>query len=88
MFGRLEGTRRERSGAMHVFDAATRFYGGNAIVGGGLPLAGGLALADVLQHCERVTACFFGEGGRRGRRRFPRNPRPVAPVGPSGAVLL
>ena len=33
---------------MHVFDAARRFYGGNAIVGGGLPLAVGLALADKL----------------------------------------
>lgn len=62
MFGRLEGTSRGRGGSMHVFDAATRFYGGNAIVGGGLPLAGGLALADVLQHREQVTACFFGEG--------------------------
>lgn len=62
MFGRLEGTSRGRGGSMHVFDAATRFYGGNAIVGGGLPLAGGLALADVLQRRKRVTACFFGEG--------------------------
>ncbi len=47
---------------MHLFDAATRFYGGNAIVGGGLPIAVGLALADKLQGDERVTACFFGEG--------------------------
>ncbi len=47
---------------MHLFDAATRFYGGNAIVGGGLPLALGLALADKLQGRERVTACFFGDG--------------------------
>jgi TPP-dependent pyruvate/acetoin dehydrogenase alpha subunit len=47
---------------MHLFDAATRFYGGNAIVGGGLPLAVGLALADKMQRRERVTACFFGEG--------------------------
>ena len=35
-----------RGGSMHLFDAGTRFYGGNAIVGGGLPLAVGLALAD------------------------------------------
>ena len=34
---------------MHLFDAARRFYGGNAIVGGGLPLAAGLALADQMQ---------------------------------------
>jgi TPP-dependent pyruvate/acetoin dehydrogenase alpha subunit len=47
---------------MHVFDAATRFYGGNAIVGGGLPLAVGLALADRMQGRPRVTACFFGDG--------------------------
>ena len=47
---------------MHLFDAATRFYGGNAIVGGGLPVAVGLALADKMQGRGRVTACFFGEG--------------------------
>jgi pyruvate dehydrogenase E1 component alpha subunit len=47
---------------MHLFDAATRLYGGNAIVGGGLPLAVGLALADRMQGRTRVTAVFFGEG--------------------------
>jgi pyruvate dehydrogenase E1 component subunit alpha len=62
MYGRLEGCARGRGGSMHLFDAATRFYGGNAIVGGGLPLAVGLALADKLQGAKRVTACFFGDG--------------------------
>ncbi len=62
MFGKVSGTSRGRGGSMHIFDAATRFYGGNAIVGGGLPLAVGLALADKMQGIERVTACFFGEG--------------------------
>jgi pyruvate dehydrogenase E1 component alpha subunit len=62
MYGRVEGTSRGRGGSMHVFDAATRFYGGNAIVGGGLPLAAGLALADRMRHRPNVTACFFGEG--------------------------
>ena len=47
---------------MHIFDATRRFYGGNAIVGGGLPIAAGLALADRMQHRPLVTACFFGEG--------------------------
>lgn len=47
---------------MHIFDAQRRFYGGNAIVGGGLPLAVGLALADRMRGLDRVTACFFGEG--------------------------
>ena len=62
MYGKVEGCSRGRGGSMHLFDAATRFYGGNAIVGGGLPLAVGLALADKLQGRERVTACFFGDG--------------------------
>jgi TPP-dependent pyruvate/acetoin dehydrogenase alpha subunit len=47
---------------MHLFDAATRFYGGNAIVGGGLPLAVGIALADKMRGYDRVAACFFGDG--------------------------
>ena len=62
MFGKATGCSRGRGGSMHLFDAATRFYGGNAIVGGGLPLAVGLALADAMQRRPRVTACFFGEG--------------------------
>jgi len=62
MFGKVEGCCRGRGGSMHLFDAATRFYGGNAIVGGGLPLAVGLALADKMQRAERVSACFFGDG--------------------------
>jgi pyruvate dehydrogenase E1 component alpha subunit len=62
MFGRVEGSCRGRGGSMHLFDAATHFYGGNAIVAAGIPLAGGLALADLMQGRERVTACFFGEG--------------------------
>jgi pyruvate dehydrogenase E1 component alpha subunit len=62
MFGRVEGTSRGRGGSMHLFDAGTRFYGGNAIVAGGLPVAAGLALADLLWDRPRVTACFFGDG--------------------------
>ncbi|BCT76373.1 pyruvate dehydrogenase E1 component subunit alpha [Sinomonas cyclohexanicum] len=62
MYGKAEGCSRGRGGSMHLFDAGTRFYGGNAIVAGGLPLAVGLALADAMQGRDRVTACFFGEG--------------------------
>jgi len=62
MFGKLQGCSRGRGGSMHLFDADTRFYGGNAIVAGGLPLALGLALADKLSGRGGVTACFFGDG--------------------------
>jgi pyruvate dehydrogenase E1 component alpha subunit len=62
MYGKQEGCSHGRGGSMHLFDAATRFYGGNAIVAGGLPLAVGLALASSMKKENRVTACFFGEG--------------------------
>ncbi len=62
MYGLVEGVSRGRGGSMHLFDADHRLYGGNAIVGGGLPLAVGLALADTMQGKERVTVVFFGEG--------------------------
>jgi pyruvate dehydrogenase E1 component alpha subunit len=63
MFGKANGCSGGRGGSMHLFDADTRFFGGNAIVGAHLPLATGLALADqMLGRAGRVTACFFGEG--------------------------
>jgi pyruvate dehydrogenase E1 component alpha subunit len=62
MYGKVEGCCRGRGGSMHIFDAAARFFGGNAIVGGGLPLAVGVALASKLRGESRVAACFFGEG--------------------------
>jgi pyruvate dehydrogenase E1 component alpha subunit len=62
MFGKAEGCCRGRGGSMHLFDAAHRFYGGNAIVAGGMPLAAGLALADKMLGRRVVTACLFGDG--------------------------
>jgi pyruvate dehydrogenase E1 component alpha subunit len=62
MFGKQQGCSRGRGGSMHLFDATTRFYGGNAIVAGGLPLAVGLALADAMLQHNRLTACYFGDG--------------------------
>jgi pyruvate dehydrogenase E1 component alpha subunit len=62
MFGKATGCSRGHGGSMHFFDVSRRFYGGYAIVGGGLPIAVGLALADRMQERKRVTACFFGDG--------------------------
>ena len=62
MYGKVEGCSGGRGGSMHLFSREANFYGGNAIVGGGLPLAVGLALADKMQNTGGVTACFFGEG--------------------------
>lgn len=62
MYGKQEGCSRGRGGSMHLFDAKTHFYGGNAIVGGGLPLALGFGLADKMQKRPHVTCCFHGDG--------------------------
>ena len=62
MYGKANGCSRGRGGSMHLFDISRRFYGGYAIVGGGLPIAVGLALADRMQSRSSITACFFGDG--------------------------
>jgi pyruvate dehydrogenase E1 component beta subunit/2-oxoisovalerate dehydrogenase E1 component len=62
MYGKATGCAGGRGGSMHLFDAETNLYGGNAIVGGGLPLATGLGLGDRMQGEARVTVCFFGDG--------------------------
>jgi pyruvate dehydrogenase E1 component alpha subunit/2-oxoisovalerate dehydrogenase E1 component len=62
MYGKASGCSKGRGGSMHLFDVSRRFYGGHAIVGGGLPVAVGHALADMLQGRAAVTASFFGDG--------------------------
>ncbi|HJS90345.1 MAG TPA: pyruvate dehydrogenase (acetyl-transferring) E1 component subunit alpha [Steroidobacteraceae bacterium] len=62
LYGKQTGCSRGRGGSMHIFDVSRRFYGGNAIVAGGLPIAVGLALAQKLQRQSDITACFFGDG--------------------------
>ena len=62
MYGKVEGCAGGRGGSMHLFDAKASFYGGNAIVGGGLPLAVGMALADKMMKRDRVTVGLFGDG--------------------------
>jgi len=62
MYGKANGCSGGRGGSMHLFDAATRFFGGNAIVGGSLPLSVGLALAEKMLKRGGIVACFFGEG--------------------------
>ncbi len=62
LYGKQQGSSGGRGGSMHIFDAARGFWGGNAIVAGGIPVAVGLALADKMLGRKRVTLCFFGEG--------------------------
>ena len=62
MYGKSGGCSHGRGGSMHLFSKAHRFFGGNAIVAGGLPIGVGLALSDKLRATGAVTCVFFGDG--------------------------
>jgi pyruvate dehydrogenase E1 component alpha subunit len=62
MFGKVEGCCRGRGGSMHLFDKATNFFGGNAIVGAQFPLAVGIGLGYKMQGKDAIACCIFGEG--------------------------
>jgi pyruvate dehydrogenase E1 component alpha subunit len=62
LFGKAAGCSGGRGGSMHLFDAARRFYGGWAIVGGHVPIAAGVAFASKYRAEPDVTLCFFGDG--------------------------
>lgn len=62
MYGKQEGCSKGRGGSMHLFDAKTNFYGGNAIVAGHLPVSLGMALAAKKLKAGYIVCCFFGEG--------------------------
>jgi len=62
MYGKANGCSRGRGGSMHLFDISRRFYGGDAIVGGGLPIAVGVRPGDKMRGRASITACFFGDG--------------------------
>ena len=62
LFGKDTGCSRGKGGSMHLFDVSLGFYGGTAIVGGGMPISVGLALASKLHEgSRRVALNFFGD---------------------------
>ncbi|MDR8393943.1 pyruvate dehydrogenase (acetyl-transferring) E1 component subunit alpha [Aliifodinibius sp. S!AR15-10] len=62
MYGKAEGCSGGRGGSMHLYDKATNFLGGSAIVANGLPMAVGVAFAYKRQKNNAIACCFFGEG--------------------------
>jgi pyruvate dehydrogenase E1 component alpha subunit len=62
LFGRRDGVSKGKGGSMHMFDRATNFLGGHAIVGGYLPIATGVGFAIRYEERDRVILCFFGDG--------------------------
>lgn len=62
MYAKVTGCCRGRGGSMHLFSKTHRFFGGQAIVGAGIPQAVGLALAAKVRGEDRLTFCFLGDG--------------------------
>ena len=61
LYGKATGSSHGKGGSMHIFDAATNFLGGHAIVGGHIPLVTGVAFAIKYREGDQVSLGFFGE---------------------------
>ena len=59
--GKATGSSGGKGGSMHIFDTATNFLGGHAIVGGHIPLVTGVAFAIKYREGDQVAVGFFGE---------------------------
>ncbi len=62
LLGRRTGCSKGKGGSMHFTDPRVGLLGENAIVGAGVAIAAGAALSAQLDHTDRVTLTFFGDG--------------------------
>lgn len=63
LFAKKTGYCHGKGGSMHIADLDLGMLGANGIVGGGVPIATGAGLALKMKGTDRVTVCFFGDGG-------------------------
>jgi pyruvate dehydrogenase E1 component alpha subunit len=63
LFAKRTGYCHGKGGSMHIADLDLGMLGANGIVGGGVPIATGAGLALKMKGTDRVTVCFFGDGG-------------------------
>lgn len=62
LYCRETGCSKGRGGSMHLVDVSVGHMGSSSIVGGGIPIGTGLALSAQMQHQDRVSVVFFGDG--------------------------
>ncbi len=63
LFAKKTGYCHGKGGSMHIADLDLGILGANGIVGAGVPIATGAGLALKMKGTDRVTVCFFGDGG-------------------------
>jgi pyruvate dehydrogenase E1 component alpha subunit len=61
LYGKETGSSKGRGGSMHIFDVASRFMGGYALVGGPFPLAVGIAKGIKMKGGDEISMCFLGD---------------------------
>jgi acetoin:2,6-dichlorophenolindophenol oxidoreductase subunit alpha len=60
--GKETGLCKGRGGSMHMADPAHGNFGGNGIVGGGLPMSVGVGLSIKIRKTQQLCVVFFGDG--------------------------
>ena len=62
LYGKSTGSARGKGGSMHLIDLAVNFLGCVPIVGSTIPIGVGAAFGAALQHQDRMSAVYFGDG--------------------------
>ena len=63
IMGKSTGYCKGKGGSMHIADLECGILGANGIVGAGIPIATGAGMTSWIKKDNKVTLCFFGDGG-------------------------
>lgn len=62
MMGRSTGSSKGKGGSMHYYNAETKYYGGNGIVGAQVPVGTGVAFAMKYKGEKNFCIALYGDG--------------------------
>lgn len=65
LFGKETGIVKGKGGSMHFFNKATKYFGGNGIVGAQIPIGTGIAFAEQYNETNNLCVTMFGDGAAR-----------------------
>lgn len=65
LFGKETGIVKGKGGSMHFFNKATKYFGGNGIVGAQIPIGTGIAFAEQYKGTNNLCVTMFGDGASR-----------------------
>lgn len=65
LYGKATGIVKGKGGSMHFFDARSKYFGGNGIVGAQIPIGTGIAFAEKYKGTQNLCVTMFGDGASR-----------------------